>query len=390
MRVLHLDIDSFYCSAERIKDETLGGIPFIVCSGSGDEDFDEEVSVEQGVVLTASYEARAFGVKSAMLIKNALKLCPHLKMVPPNHSYYRELSKKLYSLLHEFSPVVEAFSIDEFFCDISGIDIDPLAYGKKIQKIVFDELKLPVSVGIAPTKWIAKLATEKAKPSGICFVKKDEILSFIENEPIGIFSGIGKKMQEKLSSRGIETLGDAARNERIFKSLGEGAYKIYLRLIGKDNEPIANRPRKSVGASRTFSPLLDRDELRRRALILARHVSSYVFKHNLNPKSFSLSLRYEYGKKANHQITKERLFSDAVFKEEMLNLLEKCDSFKNQRVVFLSLSASNFDSKIKATSSLLDFEDDQKNYHISKTLQSIRDRYGIDSVLYASELKRDK
>lgn len=389
--VLHVDIDCFYCSAERLLDKNLLNIPMAVGGQSGAKIFGETPNkndLKRGVIVTSSYEAREKGIKTGMLIGQALGICPRLVIRPPNHKYYKHLSKKLENILMSFSPVVESLSIDEFFCDLHGLDIEYSSYAKKIKEDIFKKIGLPVSIGVAPTKWIAKLATEDAKPDGVRIVYFDEIDDFIDMKPLKLFPGMGKQMQAKLNAHGIYTLGEVAKAKHLFSVWGEGAFKLYERVVGQDKEVVlANKPRKSIGLSRTFSPISDRKELRRRVLILARHVSALVLKQKSSPRSYSLTLRYEYGSKVTHQVTKDRLFSDGVFKEEILSLLNKCDTAKQQKVVYLGLSASRFNEEIKSSNSLLDFESDKKQHHISKTLQQIRNRYGVDSICFGAELE---
>ncbi|NLC28675.1 MAG: DNA polymerase IV, partial [Campylobacteraceae bacterium] len=308
--ILHIDIDCFYCSAERLRDDSLRNIPIAVGGQGGVKIFGEtpkESDFGHGIIVTSSYEARSKGVKTGMLIKHALSVCPDLVIIPPQHRYYRELSRRLHQALMRFSPVVESLSIDEFFCDLKGLDIDLSLYTKKVKDEILEKIGLPVSIGVAPSKWIAKLATGAAKPSGIRIVLPSEVPSFISHQPLNAFSGMGKQMRLKLKAHGIHTLGEAANAKHLFDSWGKGALKLYERLVGEDEEPVlANKPRKSIGISRTFPPLKNRQELRRRVLILARHVSALVLKHESYPRSFSFSLRYEYGTKITQQVTKDR------------------------------------------------------------------------------------
>jgi DNA polymerase-4 len=249
---IHIDIDAFFASAERAFDPSLCGIPMAVGSRSNLEIFsrervgtklmhdnsgafvapvfytDREKSFEayfideingerkiRGIITSASYEARACGIKTAMPVAQALKLCPEMIVIPSRYERYHTLSQKLYRYMQRMIPQVEQYSIDEFFGDLDGW-IEPkevFSYAKKLQKEIRKHFLLPVSIGISEAKWIAKLATESAKPYGIFEVK--DIDSYIEDIPIEKFPGIGKGFQRRLRSHYISTLGEVKRNKTL-------------------------------------------------------------------------------------------------------------------------------------------------------------------------------
>ena len=219
---IHLDLDCFFVSAHRSIDKSLHDIPAAVGGRSNLNIFDREKAVRhiskssgafvssilssnddksskeyfvddngkiRGIITTSSYEARAHGVKTAMSVNEALSLCPSLKMIPPNYPLYHELSHKLAQLLEDKIPSIEQFSIDEFFGDVTGwVEDDEIyEFARKIQNQIQEELNLPISIGIAKTKWIAKLATEFAKPIGIKLVQENEVDDFISDIPISKF-----------------------------------------------------------------------------------------------------------------------------------------------------------------------------------------------------------
>jgi DNA polymerase-4 len=418
--ILHLDIDCFYCSAERIRSPGLRGKAIAVGGPSNVKLFDAKPAhlrvmdanhgtfvpsvwyppespaqttapqpSHKGVVVTSSYEARKHGVKTGMSVHEALRFCPPLCIIPPDHRYYHGLSQQLLTLLQTFTPTVEQFSIDEFFCDISGINEakDPVAYAKTIQTRIYEELQLPVSIGLSPAKWIAKLATEAAKPAGVWCVPREEIVAFIETKPVGSFPGIGKAFRARLQKHGIATLGEAVRAKHLFWQWKEPGKQLWRRIAGEDEEALVlYRPRKSIGMSRTFDVIFSREELRRRIVVLARHIAFMVLKHNVRPMTYYLHLRYKEGGKSAHQATRNRLFSEAVLRQEMLSLLATVDIAPRLGVTFLSLGVSNFTDQGIKSASLLDFEEDQRQHTISASLHRIRMRYGLDAIRCAKEL----
>lgn len=420
---LHIDIDSFFASAERAINPNLNGIPIAVGSRSNLEIFNskrtnirlmndnagafvapvfyastkksfDSVFVDtiqgrkkiRGIITTASYEARAFGVKTAMPIAQALQLCPQLVVLPSNYHFYHQLSKKLNSFMKKKIPKIEQFSIDEFFGDLSGwIDeSDAYNFGVALRDEIFHEFKIPVSIGIAPSKWIAKVATNKAKPFGVYQVQ--EHVTFIQQIPIESFPGIGKAFQKRLKAHNIHTLGEIASNKALFYQWKKPGIQLYNRVLGIDNILQSNdKPRKSIGISRTFDPIQNKAEVQRRVVIMARHISYLVYKQHVNPTTYYLSIRYEYGIKKKSSRTLHRLFSETLFKMQLMEMYEEI-VFNNAGVIKLTINVSNFSELQHETMSLFDFEADNKQAQLSQKIQNLRDKFGIDIIKSGVEL----
>ncbi len=420
---LHIDIDSFFASAERSVNPALDGIPIAVGGRSNLEIFnkkrtniklmndnkgafvspvfysDKKKSFEsffvdningkqkiRGIITTASYEARAYGVKTAMPIAQALQLCPHLLVIPSNYKLYHTLSKKITLYMERSIPKIEQFSIDEFFGDLSGWVKEEECYNFAIQlrDEVFQKFKIPVSIGIAPSKWIAKVATNKAKPFGVYQVQKNS--EFIKNIPIEAFPGIGKAFQSRLKAYGIHTLGEIEKSRELFYSWKKPGIHIYNRVLGIDNEFINQKTaRKSIGISRTFDPIHDHKEVRRRVVIMARHIVYMILKHQVNPTTYYLALKYEFGIKRKSSITLQRIFSEELFKTQLLEMYDNI-VYKNSGAIKLTINVSNFNKLEGSTMSLFDFEDDAKKALLGKDIQSLRDKFGLDIVKFGVEL----
>jgi len=420
---IHIDIDAFFASAERSVNPKLNGIPIAVGGRSNLEIFnkkrtniklmndnsgafvaplfysDKEKTFDsffvdmvngkkkvRGIITTASYEARAFGVKTAMPIAQALQLCPHLLVIPSNYKLYHDISKRLNLYMEKKIPKIEQFSIDEFFGDLSGwIEEDECyAFAQALKEDIFREFGLPVSVGIAASKWIAKVATEKAKPFGVYHVKN--IGQFIEAVPIKAFPGIGKAFQKRLLSHGIERLGEIEQHKELFYSWGKMGIQIYERVLGLDYESITERSlRKSIGISRTFDPIYDVAEVRRRVVIMARHIVYMAMRLEVNPTTYYLKIDYEYRRKRKSSRTVNRLFSENLFREQLLEMYDEIVDV-SLGAIKVTINISNFTNQHKKTLSLLDLEGDMEKLNLTKNIQSLRDKFGIDIIKSGLEL----
>ncbi|WP_457607942.1 DNA polymerase Y family protein [Nitratifractor sp.] len=420
---LHLDIDSFFVSAERSRDPSLRGVPVAVGGRSNLEIFsprrtrirlmdlnegafvapvfydDRRRSFEErfidridgrekirGIVTTSSYEARERGVCTGMPLAQALRLCPELIVVPSDLLFYHRISHAITSFLSERIPRVEQFSIDEFFGDLSGWKREEEVEGfcRELQGEIFHRFHIPVSIGIARSKWIAKLATGFAKPYGIYRVT--DVESFIREIPIDDFPGIGRGYRRRLEDRGVQTLGETTPLRGLFESWGKTGRQLYRRIHGIDGEGIEPRAsRQSVGISRTFDPIRQREEIRRRVMILARHVCYITQKIEANPTRYFLGIRYDDGSRARGSERVERLFSERLLKETMARLFDRIHR-PGAGAVKLSLSVSDFTRLHPRTLSLLELETDRRSLALSRGLQKVRERFGLDAIRTGNEL----
>ncbi|SFV61621.1 DNA polymerase IV [hydrothermal vent metagenome] len=420
---LHIDIDSFFASAERSIDPSLKGIPIAVGSRSNLEIFNKKrtnirvindnsgafvtpvfysdrrksfksyfidiIDGKQkirGIITTASYEARKCGVKTAMPIAQALQLCPEMVVVPSNYPLYHKLSYKIHDFMKKEIPKIEQFSIDEFFGDVSGWieDEECYSFAQELKANMMKKFDIPVSIGISRAKWIAKLATESAKPFGIYEVK--DIDAYIENIPIEAFPGIGKGFQKRLEKRYIKTLGDVKQNKTLFYSWKKPGIQLYHRVTGTCNEGIENRgARKSIGISRTFDPINDTDEIRRRIMIMARHITFLVMQIGVNPTTFYLKLNYGYGIKVKQSETINRLFSEHLLKSKLITMYDNI-KLSHNGAVKITINLSNFTSHHRKTLSLLSHAEDTKEKRLSMNIHELRERFGLDILKTGNEL----
>jgi DNA polymerase-4 len=423
---LHIDIDCFFVSAHRINDKSLSNIPLAVGGRSNLSIFKKEktkkslsqiqgaftssilsntshmsfddyfVDIQdgkkkiRGIITTASYEARDYGVKTAMSVAESLRLCPQLKVLPPNYPLYHQLSYALKALLEKEIPKIEQFSIDEFFGDISGWidDRDAYMFGMYLKNEIYEKLKLPVSIGIAPSKWTAKLATNEAKPEGVFSIMEDELEEYIKNIPLKAFPGIGKGFYKRLQGHGINTLGDIKAKKELFLRWGKNGIQLYNRILGIDKEEVVSniKDKKSIGIGRTFDVEFNRSEIIRRIVILSRHLSFLALKDNHIPTMYGIKIRYKYGEKSKEYCNTNRLFSESFCKQIMCEMFYKIDIHPTQGIIQLNLHLSNFLNEKKETLNLLHYKEDVKAYNLSLVLQKLRIDYGIDIIKTAKEV----
>ena len=356
---------------------------------SSNDYFVDENNKIRGIITSASYEARAFGVKTAMSVNEALKLCPNLKMIPPKYNLYDELSSKLKELLELEIPLIEQFSIDEFFGDLTGYIKEDEAedFARKLKDKIFKELNLPCSIGLANTKYLSKLMTNEAKPNNIKLLKKENIEEFTKNILIENFTGIGKSFCEKLSGYNIKTLGDIRKNKNLFYSFGKVGIDTYNRVCGiKDSKLNITKEKKSIGIGRSFDVVFSRDELKRRVIILSRYLSFIVKKDGHNPLSFQIQIKYEYNIKTKAQENSNKIFNEFDFKNSIINLFMQADKHRNHGVVQLYITVFNFAKKGEHTYNLFEYEDDLKKDKLGKNIQNLREKFGIDILKSAFEL----
>jgi DNA polymerase-4 len=423
---IHIDLDCFFVSAERTRDPSLQNRP-VGIGGRGDqqifarqsgrqtvnldnsgsfvgtffhaydttqsdmEKFTDPDGRVRGILTTASYEARAYGIRTGTTIREALQKCPRLIVRAPDMKLYQQLSRELHAFLQQRIPVIEQASIDEFYGDLGGwvADEEVPWFIDMLRHEIKRCLDLPVSIGAAQTKSIAKLATGTAKPFGCRTVTPEELPAFIENIPVAAFPGIGRSMQRRLSGYRIETLGELLHARSLVESWGPYARELYRRVSGSDRtEVVPDHVRKSIGISRTFDPLRDRGEMRRRVIILARHLAYAVMRIGVIPTTFHVGIRYEMHQSSHANITENRLFSEKWFKDLVLSLFYRADTHRELAVVRLSIHCSHFTHISRRELSLLHFDEDRVQHRLSEQTQAVREKYGLDMLKWGSEMGR--
>ncbi len=421
---IHIDIDCFFVSAARIIDPTLQHKPVAIGGRSDtkifsrkdknqtvnfensgsfvptfyktyekkDDDINNFIDADgrvRGILTTSSYEARAYGIKTAMTIREALQLCPELIIKAPNMSLYQKLSHQLHDFLSRKIPFIEQASIDEFYGDLQGWveDEEIPSFIDALRHEIKKELHLPVSIGAAKTRYIAKLATTYAKPFGCKTIYDWEFDKFIHPIKVEDFAGIGKSMLQKLHSARIHTLGELRKRRGTVESWGPYAKELYQRVNGESDAEIdTKRKRKSIGISRTFDPIFSRSELLRRIHILARHLSFAILKLRVTPTVFHLGIAYEMHQKSHINISKAELFTEQKFDALCVEMFHKADIHKRLHAIRLSITCSSFTKDSRKELSLIGFHEEQKMRKLTESTQLLREKYGLDSVKFGSEL----
>ncbi|MGE5285270.1 MAG: DNA polymerase IV [Actinomycetota bacterium] len=286
--ILHLDLDAFYASVEVLDRPELRWMPVIV---GGDE--------RRGVVAAASYEARKYGIHSAMPIATAKRLCPKGIFLPVRMARYSEMSDAVFAIYRRFTPLVEPLSIDEAFLDVAGCErlfggAEEMA--RKIRAAVREETGLTVSAGVAPNKFLAKIASDLGKPDGLTVVPPGGEQAFLDPLPVGKLWGVGKVTGDVLLRRGIRTIGDLRRlpREAMVRTFGAHGEHLYELARGIDDRPVeTEREAKSVGHEETYDhDLRDRGAMRRELLSLSDRVASRLRRGGIKGRTVTLKVKY--------------------------------------------------------------------------------------------------
>ncbi len=287
--ILHVDMDAFYVSVEVRDNPSLAGLP--VCVGGP--------ASGRGVISAASYEARKFGVHSALPSAEARRRCPDLVLLPPDFDKYTTVSRKVMDIFQRYTPMVEPLSLDEAFLDINGTERlfgDGEQVGHMIRADILRETGLVASVGVAPTKFLAKIASDLDKPDGFCVIRPAEIRQVLDPLPVSKIFGVGPRMTQRLNGLGVETVGDLARLERDEVSRRFGATGIWIHDLahGIDNRRVNPvREEKSHGMERTFAEdLADRTELRQFLLSFCEEVAFTLRDKGLRGRTVTLKARF--------------------------------------------------------------------------------------------------
>lgn len=334
LNFLHIDLDAFYASVEELDNPKLKGKPMVVGGQS-----------QRGIITTANYEARAYGLHSAMPIFKAVKLCPNVIVVPVRHNRYEEMSKEVFNILKNFSNRIEQMSIDEGCLDISHIEnINPLNLAQNIQYEVYKKTKLTVSIGISYNKSLAKMASDWNKPKGIKIITKDMIPNILLDLPINKIAGIGKKSEEKLHKLGIYKVKELMNlNREILEyHFGKLGLVIYDRIRGIDNREIeTSRTRKSLGIERTFSNDIDNiQDIRNKIMDFSKDLSKDLQNRKIVGKTISIKIKFNDFKVITRSITLESHRND--FNEIYHNANFLLDNIKiNKPIRLLGLTMSN-------------------------------------------------
>jgi DNA polymerase IV len=299
-KILHIDMDAFFASVEQRDDPALRGRPVAV-----------GYAARRGVVAAASYEARGFGVRSAMPSSTALRLCPELVFVPPRFEVYRAVSRQIHAIFADYTPLIEPLSLDEAYLDVTnnlrGI-ATASATAAEIRARIFAETGLTASAGVSYNKFLAKLASDHRKPDGQYVVSPAMGAAFVETLPVGRFHGVGPVTAARMNRLGIHTGADLRRQSLAFlrAQFGKAGPWYYAIARGNDDRPVvADRPRKSSGSERTFAKdLTDPAEIEAGVLSMAEEVWAWCEKTNVFGRTVTVKIKYADFRQATRSRTR--------------------------------------------------------------------------------------
>ncbi|MEM9950957.1 MAG: DNA polymerase IV [Chloroflexota bacterium] len=389
--ILHFDLDSFYCAVEEKFNDDLIGKPFAV-GGSADS---------RGVVSSASYPARLFGVRSAMPMSEARRLCSELIVVPTRHKLYGEWSGRVMTILHDLTPYVEPLSIDEAFLDVTGLSDDGEAIAHQLQMTIRSELELPCSLGVASNKLVAKIANNIGKarkrdgtpPCAIEVVPDGEEAQYLAPLPIRELWGVGPKTAEQMYALSIETIGDIARQNESFMihHFGKSGYDMWRRAQGIDNRKVnPDSEAKSVSNETTFSrDVRDGEELQRVLRNLAENVGRRLRKKQISGRTINIKLRWDDFTTLTRQTTLAHpTQDDAVIVREALKLFN-ANWIAGKPVRLIGVGVSNLE-EVATQLSLWESTQDKKSRQLQSTLDDLKQKFGDSAIKRGSNLKKNR
>ena len=370
--IMHVDMDAFYASVEILDNPNLKGLPVIVGGRSA-----------RGVVSTCSYEARKFGVHSAMPLFEARRLCPHGVYLPVRPHRYAEMSGKIMAIFRETSPLVEQLSIDEAFLDLTGMErlggAETIAH--QVQDRIQEELKLSASVGLAPNKFLAKLASDMDKPHGFVKITPGEAEAMLAPMPVTKIFGIGRSAEDKLKQFGIEKIGQLASADVTIlrKVFGINAEQVKRLALGLDDRPVVNEEEaKSIGKENTFDyDLTDFESCRDEVLDLSGQVGWRLRRENLAGHTVTLKVKFADFHTITRSSTGDRLIA---WDEEIFSLAEQMLRKINVKpgVRLLGVSVSSLFRP--EDEPVLGFAEDERMQRRNRAIDSLKSKFGENII----------
>ena len=388
-----IDMNAFFISCEMTRNASLVGIPAAV---AGDP------KKRSGIILAANYEARSYGVKTTMVLHQAMRLCPKLILVPPDHRFYEQKSQEVMDLLSNYAPILEQNSIDEAWLDMTGSERlfgKPVHAARRIMNEIKDKLGLWCSIGIAENKFLAKMAAEMKKPLGITEIWEDDIPVKLWPLPVKEMYGIGGKTAEKLNHMGIQTIGELARLDAnlIIKTFGKYGNEMCLHANGIDNAPVLARmadDMQSIGRSTTLPE--DVSDVEKAKLVLMELVDDIGMtarRHDKKGRTVHITLKNSDFHVVTRQTTIPATSTTKEIYQAGCSLLEQNWS-RSHPVRLIGISLSGFhEGGSSAQLSLFDQMEDNvmksdKNERIDKAMDEIRNKHGSEIITFAALVKK--
>jgi DNA polymerase-4 len=383
--ILHADLDSFYASVEQRDDPSLRGRPVIVGGG---------------VVLAASYEAKAYGVRTAMGGRQARQLCPHAIVVPPRMSAYSDASAAVFEVFGDTTPLVEPLSVDEAFLDVGGlgrVSGTPVQIGARLREQVLDRAGLPITVGIARTKFLAKVASQEAKPDGLLLVPPDRELEFLHPLPVRRLWGVGAKTAEKLHAHGIRTVAEVAElSEAMLGSLVGGGMGHQLFALSHNidrRRVVTGVRRRSVGAQRALGRAgntMPHSEIDAVVVNLVDRITRRMRKSDRTGRTVVLRLRFDdFGRVTrSHTLPRATASTDVILSAARSLVSAATPLIAERGLTLVGFAVSNID-RDGAQQLELPFGPEHDLLALDSAVDEVRQRFGNASVMRGVLLGRD-
>lgn len=381
---LHVDMDAFYASVELLEHPELLGKPVAVGADS-----------ERSVISSASYEARARGVRSAMSVAMAKKLCPELVLLPVSMEKYRVVSRQVMAVFTEFTPLVEPLSIDEAFLDVTGAQRlmgQPREIADALRKRVYAVTGLPCSVGIANTKFVAKLASQRAKPNGVLQIEAAHTLDFLHSLPVEAMWGVGRATEEKLRSRGINTVAELADAPiaQLKRAVGDAAaQKLHDLANGRDPREVnTERIEKSVSSEETFAhDLTDTTPIMREILKLSKKTAARMRGKGFMARTITLKVKFaDFSAITRSQTLPEPTDSSQRIYETACELFEKAE-IAGRAVRLIGVGGEQLTPAESVAEPLFSDVDDESWRALDRTTDQLRGKFGNVAPAPASLLR---
>jgi DNA polymerase IV len=385
LTILHVDMDAFYASVEQRDRPELRGRPVIV-GGLGN----------RGVVSAASYEARPFGVRSAMPMSAARRLCPQAIFLPPRMRYYAQVSRQLRDIFLAFTPLVEPLSLDEAFLDLRGCEglLGPApAAARRLKDRVRAETGLVASVGVAPNKFLAKLASDHGKPDGLVVLRPEQVAAFLAPLPVGRVWGVGAKAEKRLHALGVHTIGQlAAMPERLLVDhFGETGRHAWRLARGQDDgRVVPDREAKSISTETTFPrDVGDREALRGWLLDLVEHLAARLRHAGLRARTVELKARSaDFRTRHRAQALPEPSDSTDVLWQAAKGLFDRGVGRDLLPLRLLGVGATRLTREVAAQDGLFDGGQREQRQALDKAVDAIRGQFGAAAIRRGSVLRR--
>jgi DNA polymerase-4 len=375
--ILHVDMDAFYASIEQRDDPALRGRPVLVGSERA-----------RGVVCAASYEARKFGCRSAQPMSVAKRMCPQAVVVKPTFAKYAEASEAMFAVLHDVSPLVEPLSIDEAFVDVTGTErlLGPaVEVARGIKRRIKDTLLVTASVGVAPNKFLAKLASDMNKPDGLTIVAPDRVLEILDPLPIERMWGVGPATAVKFHERGVRTIGAlrAWTHDRLVREFGAASAEHFFRLArgDDDRDVVPDSQAKSIGHEQTFEVDVESaEDVRVVLLSQVEAVGRRLRRHAVRARGVTVKIRYG----DFETITRAATLSEPTdatddLRREATAIFDKWAKASFRPVRLIGVSATRL-SEGGAQLPLFGGADAERKRRLDRTLDALKDRFGGDAI----------